>query len=256
MEGEVTTKLCKKCGVEKKFEEFHKHKKSKYGLSPQCKSCKKENYENNKESILLKSKEYYKNNKDRIGERNKKWYENNKDKVLANMKQDVHKERKTSYNKKYYEANKERLKITKKNYYDNNREKMLALSKDWYDSNKEKIALRNAKKLKEDVFFKLKCNIRTLIRSTFNRSGSNFRKNTKTENILGCTIPEFIEHIQSLFTEGMTLENNGQCVDCWHIDHIIPISSAKTEEEIIKLNHYTNLQPLWSRENMSKGNKV
>jgi hypothetical protein len=42
----------------------------------------------------------------------------------------------------------------------------------------------------------------------------------------------------------------------WHIDHIIPLASAKTEEEMIKLCHYTNLQPLWAIENMSKGSKI
>jgi hypothetical protein len=47
----------------------------------------------------------------------------------------------------------------------------------------------------------------------------------------------------------MTLENHGNCEECWHIDHKIPISSAKTEEEIIKLNHFSNLQPLCSKYN-------
>ena len=53
----------------------------------------------------------------------------------------------------------------------------------------------------------------------------------------------------------MTLENHGNCKNCWHIDHKIPISSPKTEEEIYKLNHYTNLQPLWRDDNLIKGCK-
>ncbi len=42
----------------------------------------------------------------------------------------------------------------------------------------------------------------------------------------------------------------------WHIDHIIPLASAKTEEELKSLCHYTNLQPLWAKENLSKGAKI
>ena len=50
----------------------------------------------------------------------------------------------------------------------------------------------------------------------------------------------------------MTWENQGE----WHFDHIIPISSAQTEEEVIKLNHYTNFQPLWAEDNLRKSNKI
>ena len=50
----------------------------------------------------------------------------------------------------------------------------------------------------------------------------------------------------------MTWENHGE----WHIDHIMPMYTAQTEEETLELNHYTNLQPLWAEENLSKSNKI
>jgi len=59
---------------------------------------------------------------------------------------------------------------------------------------------------------------------------------------LGCTMEEFIQHLQSQFTEGMTLENHGIV---WEIDHIKKLSSSKNEEDIIKLNYHTNLRPLF-----------
>ena len=61
-----------------------------------------------------------------------------------------------------------------------------------------------------------------------------------------------MQHLESKFTEEMSFDNYGK----WHIDHIIPISSAKTEEDIIRLNHYTNFQPLWAVDNLRKSNKV
>jgi len=79
-----------------------------------------------------------------------------------------------------------------------------------------------------------------------------YTKKSKTYEILGCTFEEFKLHIESQFTNKMSWDNRSE----WHLDHIIPISSAKTEEEVIKLNHYTNFQPLWAIDNLRKGNKI
>jgi hypothetical protein len=137
--------------------------------------------------------------------------------------------------KKYYEDNKEyfkeyllKFKIDNPNYYKE------------YISNRKKI----------DSIFRFKVNTRGLVSTSFNRKG--YKKNSKTEQILGCTIQEFIDYMSSKFTEGMTIDNHGK----WHIDHIIPISSVNNIEDIIKLNHYTNLQPLWSEDNWKKGTKI
>jgi len=59
-------------------------------------------------------------------------------------------------------------------------------------------------------------------------------------------------YIEKQFTKGMSWKNHGE----WHIDHIIPLSSAKTEKELYELCHYTNLQPLWKTDNLSKNNKI
>ena len=78
-------------------------------------------------------------------------------------------------------------------------------------------------------------------------------KKNKTFDIVGCS-PEFLkEHLEKQFTEGMDWELLGQHI---HIDHIIPLSSAKTEDELYKLCHYTNLQPLWAEDNLKKSNKI
>ena len=80
----------------------------------------------------------------------------------------------------------------------------------------------------------------------------NWKKQNKTYELLGCTGDTLKSHLESLFVEGMAWENKGD----WHIDHIIPLSSAKTEDELFKLCHYKNLQPLWAEDNLKKSNKM
>jgi hypothetical protein len=105
-------------------------------------------------------------------------------------------------------------------------------------------------KLKEDMLFKLRHNLRNLIRNSL--VGNGFSKRTKTFQILGCSFNDFKCHIEQQFCPGMLWENYGK----WEYDHIIPVSSATSETEIIVLNHYTNFQPLWKEHNRSKSNKI
>ncbi len=154
--------------------------------------------------------------------------------------------------KEYYLNKKEKIKEYRKEYYLKNKKYF----KEYVECNKEKIKkYQNEYKknrLQNDSLFKFVCNTRNLIRYGYKCGNNEFVKKTKTENILGCTFEEFRSYIEIKFNKKMTFENYGE----WHLDHIIPISSAQTEEEIIKLNHYTNFQPMWAKENISKGNKI
>jgi len=106
-------------------------------------------------------------------------------------------------------------------------------------------------KKKTDNLFKLNLSIRKLIYVSLSRK--NVKKNTKTEIILGCSSLEFKEYIESKWESWMNWENygkyNGEYKYGWDLDHIIPISSAKTKEDLIKLNYYTNFQPMCSKIN-------
>jgi hypothetical protein len=89
------------------------------------------------------------------------------------------------------------------------------------------------------------------------RTGSAFRDNgygktSKTNEIIGCSWEFLYSHIESQFTKGMSWKNRS----LWHIDHIIPLSSANTEEEIKQLSHFSNLRPLWASDNISKKDRV
>lgn len=106
-----------------------------------------------------------------------------------------------------------------------------------------------SKRLKSNKLLRLRTNISNLIRISIKNSG--YRKSNKSEEILGCSFIEFKLHLESKFEPWMNWSNYGKCKNGelnygWDIDHIIPVCSAKNEEEIIKLNHYTNLQPLCS----------
>lgn len=106
---------------------------------------------------------------------------------------------------------------------------------------------------KYDLLYKMTWNIRTSISQSFLRTcNGKFIKKNKTQEILGCSFEFFLNFISSQFKDGMSLERLSEI----HLDHIIPISSAKTEEEVIKLNHYTNFQPLWASDNFKKGDKI
>jgi hypothetical protein len=101
-----------------------------------------------------------------------------------------------------------------------------------------------------DYLYKMSVKLRCLVYDAFSSKGIS--KIKKTEEILQCSIIEFIEYFNTLFKEGMDWNNHGE----WHIDHRIPVSSAKTLEELIKLNHYANLQPLWADDNMRKSDTI
>jgi len=233
-------KKCNKCLLDKELSCFAKDKNRKDGHYSICKSCKKEYRLNNIKSIKICKKKYYQDNRDDILQKSKENYLVSKDNRLK-------------YSKIYYEKNKEIQSIRQKNYYLNNREYFLKKSKKYLNENYDKV-LSYQKKYKQDRFEKDPI-FRTIIcvRGRVNNflREKNFNKKNKTFEIVGCSPIELKKYLESKFTEGMTWETQGK----WHIDHIIPLSFAKTEKEVYELCYYTNLQPLWAFDNLSKGSK-
>jgi hypothetical protein len=153
-------------------------------------------------------------------------------------------------NATYKKNNKD--KVNKKNteYRENKREEIKELARIHYQKNKFEIREVLNEKYKSDPVFRLKTKIRNALYSAF-RSKSII-KNSKMLNILGTSFDNFQFVIESQFKDGMTWEN----MDKWHIDHKVPLSLAKTEDDLHRLNHYTNFQPLWVSENLKKNNKL
>ena len=80
-----------------------------------------------------------------------------------------------------------------------------------------------------------------------------FKKTSKTAQILGCSFEEFHKHLKGTFEENYGIPFSQIDEKLLHIDHIIPLATAKTQEEVLKLNHYSNLQYLFAEDNLSKG---
>lgn len=184
------------------------------------------------------------------------WYAKNKERI---------KQRRAEYHKVYYMANKEKIENTNAKWKIKNKEKLREQHKKWCEENKDKRRAsrrkhyyKNKAKIREsyrdrekkDSLYRFKIRTKGVIKTAIKRGG--YTKNSLTYKILGCSYDFFMRYIESKFSDGMNFGNMGK----WHFDHIIPISSAKNEQEIIKLNHYTNFQPLWAKDNLTKSNKI
>ncbi len=212
----METKICNKCNLEKNIKDFHKDSSKPDNLRSTCKIC------TNKTVI-----KYNELNKENIKEKKHINYINNREKISNEMKN-------------YYQDNKEVIKNNSKSYYSANKININKVT-----VNKRKIRYQT------DRFFALKENIRTNLTKLFRVTRTN--KTNKTIDIIGCSFEELKQHIESLWEPWMSWDNyglyNGQLNHGWDLDHKIPIASAKTEADIIKLNHFSNFQPLCSYTN-------
>ena len=153
--------------------------------------------------------------------------------------------------KAYREENKEKIAEQRKIRMKANPEKSREECRKYYNANKEKFFTRRNNKLSNDVVFKIRTNLARRI----NHSVKKGFKSNKTLELLGCSPEDLKKHLEVQFTEGMTWDNYG--IRGWHIDHIVPCASfnLSNPEEQKKCFHYTNLQPLWWYDNLSKSNK-
>lgn len=197
----------------------------------------------------------------------KKWRLKNKDKLKVYHKEygkiyfkdnkELHAENMRLYRVK----NKEALSLKRIAYIAKNRDKINEQCRIWRSNNKEytykyykenkkhihaSMNERSKKRAKNDYLYKIKIRIRSLIGTKMKKFG--YKKHSRTYSIPGIDYIGFKKYIENKFTKGMLWENSGK----WHYDHVIPLVSAKTEDEIIKLNHYTNFQPLWAIDNLKK----
>jgi len=191
-----------------------------------------------REKYLKSKKKSYKNNKSKINDDNKERYDKNKERYNVSKKV-------------YYKKNKEKLTESNKIWKEKNPDRVKELKKLWYEKNKKNRPEKIKQRKLSDPLFKLRTAISSRIRNGIKSQG--FSKNFKTKQILGCTYEEFKIYLESKFESWMNWDNygkyNGELNFGWDLDHIIPLLTSKTEDDIVILNYYTNFQPLCSKIN-------
>lgn len=238
MSESVGTKICQVCKIEKNLTDFFKrtYKSGLVGVHYQCKGCHK-NYRKKLYSDPIKEQE------------KKEWfrqhYLNNKEKI-------------DEHQREYYRKNKSKKNASTKKYYINNREKCRAFIKAHKIKHREHLSklayINHKRRIEADALYRLKSALRRRVSDFLKSKG--LRKNESSLNLIGCEVDVVKKHLERQFKKGMTWDNHGTGEGKWQIDHVIPLASAKNEEDLVLLFHYKNLQPLWWKENIKKGAKI
>ena len=270
----LQNKVCTKCKEEKPATEFNRLKD---GFQSWCKECKKKNHLENKDRINLERREQWRkshpleyieegykkcckcneikpmdseyfgkqsNSKDGFKHRCKACRTNE---YMQNQKHNIQRSR------NQYNGNKDYIAIRNKTYKEERKEWYKEKDRIYYENNKE-IIKSNVKhyrreRSKVDVGFRLIARYRTRIYKAL----KGILKTEKTKDLVGCSIEKLKLYIESMFIEGMSWNNYGE----WHIDHIKPCSKFdfNNKKEIHECFHYSNMQPLWAKDNLKKSAK-
>ena len=227
------TKTCTKCGCKRPISEFHKRSCESDGFSKFCKICKAEYVA----SLKAANPEFAR----RETERAKAWQSENIKKVAA-------------YRARYHEENKESRNAQSRDWKARNPEKNRKITNEWRSKNHGHVIdyANKYQKARRDscAVFDMQRRIQVLISNSIRAGG--YTKIAASQKILGCDWVAFKAHIERQFFDGMSWGNRNE----WHLDHIVPMATAKTEADVIALNHFTNLRPLWAKDNLSKGAQI
>ena len=223
------TKICNQCNITKQLNDFPNSKTGKYGKLAQCKNCDKANQHNryikNREDRIKKSKDYKIQNKEH-------------NKIIDKQRYSRQRETKLAYQKEQRLNKPEYM----KNYRINKKKRIRQVTNAW-----------KKHKLKTDLNFKLKQNIKTRIISVLKGTS----KSENTAKLLGCSIDKFIMYLEAQFWKDERIDWITYGPRGWHLDHIRPCASFDlTDPEQQKICfHYTNMQPLWWKDNIAKADK-
>lgn len=220
-------KICSKCKEYKELICFYKNAQCKDGHGSYCKEC----------YVSI----------------NKHWRANNK-KRSKELQQNRDKEAARKYQKQNYQRNGETIRAKSREYYQQNKDKI----KEYYISNRHQINNKNniwqKKRRASDPLFKLRNNINNSINRALNQFG--YGKKSKINTIIGCSFEQLKTHLIMTFELNYSIKWSDDYSTCVDVDHIYPVSKATSEQQLVDLNHYSNLQYLFRSDNISKSNNT
>ena len=259
-------------------------KKDREAHKKEIKDYAKAYYIKNRDALIAQTNAFRESNKEKVKETRKSHYKANAERLRAYSKRysELHKEERSQYSKEYESANKkeinkrrrarrkanpEKPKADRDKYREKNKERIKENARIYYLANKKKIAsyikanrkrinkqdyARYKEKYKTNPQFRLSRNMAGAIR----KSLKNNKKGAHWETLVGYTIEKLRKHIEKQFVDGMTWENYGY----WHLEHKIPKSvfnyTKPNHQDFKRCWALNNLQPMWAKDNMSKGAKL
>jgi len=183
----------------------------------------------------------------------REWGRKNPEKLKANRKASYlrNREARLANMKSWASRNPDKCRAGHLRYYAANRDKAIKRAVEFNRTPRglENRARWKRNKKETDLSFRLGCNLRCRIWWALN--SQNAKKSIRTKELIGCPVSFLEKHLEDQFKPGMTWENYGE----WHIDHIMPCARFDLTDPLQQkiCFHFTNLQPLWATENLSKG---
>lgn len=156
------------------------------------------------------------------------------------------------YRPHYRSANIDRIKASERMYYEKNRARLIENGKAYRKANPEKASLRSKNKRAKDPCYAIAGRLRCRLRNSLVRVGAI--RAARTFELVGCSQKDLVLWLERQFLPGMSWENRS----LWHVDHIVPLSAfdLTCEDQQRVAFHYTNLRPLWAKENIVKRDRI
>lgn len=235
-------KKCGRCQTVKPAAAFCVSRSRGDGLHARCRECASAHYKSRAESAKAKMREYHAKNREVLLPKQRANWAANRDARLESLRryQAENRDRVREQQREYRRKNVEAIAIRNRSAYLKNKPARNEYAKKW-----------NAEQRANDIIFRLKSNLRTRTNGIVRRGG--FTKLSSMSEVVGCDWGDLKTHLENHFTAEMSWENYGLV---WVIDHHVPLASAESIEDVMRLCHFTNLRPLGKAENLRKGAKM